>query len=419
MKFALRILWVLCFAAASYAADKPAKPDEDESLQQALAEAGSSNIDFIRALEQHLAKFPKTERRPEIERALLKASIEANDEKRIIDYGERVLARETVELKTLEAITRALLATGDQDRAGRALDYARRYEQGVRDFEKEPAPGRVPAARWRDEIDRGYGCAYVLEARSLAGLGRIAEALEAARKSYSVYPTAESAREIGRMLARSGKDEEAVRYFAEAFAIPDARNRDADRAADRARMGELYRKLKGSEAGLGDVVLEAYDRTTQMIRERELKLKQLDPNAKLTNPMDFTLTGVAGDKLVLSSLKGKVLVMDFWATWCGPCRVQHGLYEQVKARFKDRPEVVFLSINTDEEREAVPDFLAENHWDRKVYYEDGLSVALKITSIPTSILINKRGEIESRMNGFLPDRFVDQLSERIRQALSQ
>src|SRR5690242_7836900 len=105
----LSVAVFFCLSAVSYAADKP---DEDESLRQALSEAGSSDVDFIRALERHLSKFPKSERRPEIERALLKAAIEAKDEKRIVDYGSRVMARETVELKVLEAVTRAMLASG-------------------------------------------------------------------------------------------------------------------------------------------------------------------------------------------------------------------------------------------------------------------------------------------------------------------
>jgi thiol-disulfide isomerase/thioredoxin len=328
-----------------------------------------------------------------------------------------VLARESLDLKTLDAVIRALVAAGDPDHAGRAVEYARRYEQAVRDFEKDKPSGSAPLGQWRDQIDRAYGHAFLLEALGLSVLGRDPEALDLARKSYAVYPAAEAAREIGALLAKSGKDEEAVRFYAEAFAIPDERNNAEARAADRARVGELYRKLKGSEAGLGDLVLQAYDRTAELLHERDIKIAQLDPNARLTNPMDFTLTGIEGGKLALASLKGKVLVLDFWATWCGPCRFQHGLYDQVRARFKDHPEVVFLSINTDDERDLVPEFLAENHWDRKVYFDDGLSNALRISSLPTSILIGKRGEIASRMNGFDPDRFVDQLSERIRRAL--
>jgi thiol-disulfide isomerase/thioredoxin len=415
----LRVLGVLCVSAVMFAADTPPKVDEDEALGRALSEAGSSSVDFIRAVEQHLAKFPKTERRPEIERALLKASIDVKDDARIIKYGEPVLARETVELKTLEAVVRALIATGDRAKAGRALEYAQRYEKGVRDFEKDPPPGGAPRATWREDIDRGYGRSFLLEARVLDVLGRANEALDLARKSYSGYPSAEAAREVADLLAKSGKEEEAVRYYAEAFALPDARALEAGRAGDRARMGALYRKLRGSEAGLGDIVLQAYDRTAEALHEREMRLREVDPNARLTNPMEFTLTGLEGGKLALASLKGKVLVLDFWATWCGPCRAQHQLYEEVKARFKNTPEVVFLSVNTDEERDLVPEFIAEHKWDKKVYFEDGLASVLKIQSIPTSILINKRGEIESRMNGFDPDRFVEQLSERVGQALKQ
>jgi len=412
----LSVAVFLCLSAVSYAADKP---DEDESLRQALSEAGSSDVDFIRALERHLSKFPKSERRPEIERALLKAAIEAKDEKRIVDYGSRVMARETVELKVLEAVTRAMLASGGEELAKQALESAKRYEAGVREFEKDPPSGRAQPGKWREDIDRGLGRAYVLEARALAALGRNQEALETARKSCTVYPAAEPARELARLLVKAGKEEEALRYYAEAFAIPDPRNREAERSADRARLGELYTKLKGSEAGLGDMILEAYDRTSQAMRERELKLRHLDPNARATGPMEFTITGLDGSKLALSSLKGKVVILDFWATWCGPCRVQHGLYEQVKKRFKDRPEVVFLSINTDEDRSVVPEFIQENGWDKKVYFDDGLATALQISSIPTAILINQGGEMESRMNGFVPDRFVEQLSERIAQALEQ
>jgi thiol-disulfide isomerase/thioredoxin len=261
---------------------------------------------------------------------------------------------------------------------------------------------------------------YSLQARAQGNLGRTGEALALAQKSFETYPNAEAAREIGRWLSRTGKEAEAVQWFAYAFTIPDARQDDKTRAADRARLGELYRKLHdGSEKGLGDVVLEAYDKSFAIVTERQMRLSRLDPNSRVTDPMKFTLSGLQGDKLELASLKGKVVVMDFWATWCGPCRVQQPLYEQVRNRFKDRPEVVFLSINTDETRESVAPFIEENRWDKRVYFEDGLGQALQISSIPTAVLINKRGEIHSRMNGFIPERFVEMLSERIEQALAE
>ena len=79
--------------------------------------------------------------------------------------------------------------------------------------------------------------------------------------------------------------------------------------------------------------------------------------------------------------------------------------------------VLFLSISTDEEHALVDSFLKEHHWTNPVYFDDGLARMLRITSIPTTIIVNKRGEISSRMNGFNPDRFVDLLTERIQQAI--
>ena len=89
----------------------------------------------------------------------------------------------------------------------------------------------------------------------------------------------------------------------------------------------------------------------------------------------------------------------------------------MKRRFQNSPDVVFLSVNTDEERELVEPFLKQNNWDSRIYFEDGLARILQISSIPTTIIVDKRGEIFTRMNGYVPERFVDMLTERIKEAL--
>jgi thiol-disulfide isomerase/thioredoxin len=151
--------------------------------------------------------------------------------------------------------------------------------------------------------------------------------------------------------------------------------------------------------------------------ERVAMQRKRDPNSDVSDPMDFTLRGLQGEPLKLSTLRGKVVVLDFWATWCGPCRVQQPLYEEVKEHFAKRDDVIFLNINTDEDQSVVKPFLESNKWNKSVYFEDGLSQLLRVSSIPTTIIIDKQGQIFSRMNGFVPERFVGQLKERIGEAL--
>lgn len=413
--------WLVCCCLLavplSLGQTKQAASDEDQQLQLAISEAGSSMVDLVRALEAHLARFPNSAKLPDIERALVKAAIELRDDRRIILYGERVLARGAPDAVMLERVSRALLGTGDPSVAERALKYSHQYQEAVENISKEGTPSGTDPARFREDVDRALSRALVLQSEAKAALGKNEEAVGLAESAYRAYASEESARQSALALAAAGRDQDAIRRYADAFTIPDTRATDTTRSADRRRMGELYRKVKGTEAGLGDLVLEAYDRTSQIIEERRLMLRGLSPNRDLTNPMEYILTALHGDKLKLASLIGKVVVMDFWATWCGPCRAQHPLYEQVKQRFHDRSDLVFLSIDTDEEHDAVEPFLKEQNWNQAVYFEGGLQALLKVNSIPTTIIVDKRGQVSSRMNGFLPDRFVDMLSERINDAL--
>jgi thiol-disulfide isomerase/thioredoxin len=272
-------------------------------------------------------------------------------------------------------------------------------------------------AQWREELDRGIARALVMQARAKANLGKMDEALVLAQHSYEAFPTAEGAREIGRCLDKMGRFEEAVPHLADAFTIVDARNTDAGRARDRGRMGDMYRKLHGSEKGLGDLLLESYDRTSALVAARRLQLQENDPNARATGVLDFTLTGLQGDPLQLASLKGKTLVLEFWATWCAPCRAMHPLYEEVRRRFRATPAVAFLSVNADDDRSQVAPFLKELGWQEPVWFEDGLTRMLRIVSIPTTVIVDQRGEVVSRINGFTPDHFADQLTQRIQETL--
>jgi thiol-disulfide isomerase/thioredoxin len=420
MKLLYPHIILLSLLAAAPIAAQDLSSAEQESLSKALSEAGNSPIEFVRAIENHLKTYPNSPKKLELERALVKTAIDLNDDRRISQFGEIVLKQEPDNLQILERVTTALLHNGDKGSAERALVHSIHFDEVVKSlyrFDKfDPGAGHEAAKR-KDDFDRAQARAKLMLARSHGLLGHSAEAIQFAQASYSLYPSVEGAREAARWLSAAGKEQESIPYLAAVVAISGLRSTDPDDAGDRVKMAELYRKLHGSDAGLGDVLLKAFDNTSAQFATRRARLREIDPNAQIKDPLRFTLSAPGGEKLQLASLNGKVIVLDFWATWCGPCRQQHPLYDTVKARYKDRDDVVFLSIDTDDDHTLVKPFLEAQKWTQMVYFEDGLSSLLQVSSIPMTVVYNKKGEVVSRMPGFVPERFVEMLAERIDDAL--
>lgn len=392
-----------------------AQETEQQDLQKALAGAQTSPVDLVRALEAHLAKYPNSAQKGEIEKILAKASIDNKDDGRIIKYGIPALESIPDDVLLLDRVAGALLNVGGSDNAEKAIHYARTLEDMI---DKMPPPQGKDIVPRQEERDRAQGRMLLYQARARVIMGQNDEAMRLAIRAFDVYPNEESARAQANILLRMNDERQAIARLADAFAVPDDHVAESQRQDDRLQLGTLYAKLNGSEKGLGDLILSSYDRTSTLVETRRKKLLAMDPNSTLIDPMEFTVTRIDGKKLKLSSFRGKVVVMDFWATWCGPCRVQHPLYEQVKQSFGDRDDVIFLGMNTDEDRSLVDPFLTDQKWDKNTYFDDGLARFFQVSSIPTTLLLDKRGRVASRMNGFLPDSFVEQITARIRETLN-
>jgi thiol-disulfide isomerase/thioredoxin len=350
---------------------------------------------------------------------LARLAVEQRDGARELEYGPMAIDGGSDDPRLLEHVSQALLARDDPESLAKALKYATRLAEKMRDERKsqlesksyEPGQGKH-----LDETDVALRNALVYVSRAQAKLGKNEEALKAADEAWQAYPSLDSALERAYVLERLGRYAEALDATAEAFVIEDDRTTGKDRQRAREQMAGLATKANVSDPSVR--VLPAWDRTRALLDARLQRLREFDPNSTATSPMDFTLSKLDGGRLPLSSMKGKVVVLDFWATWCGPCRIQHPLYEQVKTRFKDNPNVVFLAVNTDEDHSLVKPFLDGQKWSQDVVYEDGLAGYFRVSSIPTTIVLDRSGELKSRMPGFIAERFVEMLSERINSALA-
>lgn len=114
---------------------------------------------------------------------------------------------------------------------------------------------------------------------------------------------------------------------------------------------------------------------------------------------DFTAYDTNGKAVKLSSLKGKVVYVDFWATWCGPCRQQFPAERELHKKFEANPNVVFLLVSTDSKTDPWTAFLDKeklpgtNLWAGDQYAS--IANTYNITGIPRFLLIGKDGKIAS------------------------
>jgi thiol-disulfide isomerase/thioredoxin len=105
--------------------------------------------------------------------------------------------------------------------------------------------------------------------------------------------------------------------------------------------------------------------------------------------------------LQLEQYRGKVVVVDFWASWCVPCRRSFPWMNEMQARYADDGLVV-VAVNVDRDRAAAEKFLAEVPADFRIHYdnEGAVAEAFGVEAMPSSFVIGRDGEIVARHLGF-------------------
>jgi len=108
---------------------------------------------------------------------------------------------------------------------------------------------------------------------------------------------------------------------------------------------------------------------------------------------EFRVKTLAGETFDSASLKGKVVLLDFWATWCGPCRREMPTVDKLHQEFKEK-DLVVLGLNVGEDRETVEKYLkSANVTYRVALVEDaGVVSAFQVSALPTYVIINRDGK---------------------------
>ncbi|MCD0489182.1 TlpA family protein disulfide reductase [Pedobacter sp. MC2016-14] len=238
----------------------------------------------------------------------------------------------------------------------------------------------------------------------------------------------------GKLLFKAGKNDESYQYTSEAY--HSTKNRDTELTENYAFLSSLRGEYEAALPVLAKTVQEGKfeQRYIEEVRKGYAKLNpgkdidayiaglksafigQIKKNVSklMVNEAapNFTVTDVNGKKVSLADFKGKTIVLDFWATWCGPCVASFPAMQMAANRYSNDPNVKFLFIHT-WENVADPltdakNFLAKRDYKFDLYMDTVDPVTkvppaakiFKIDGIPAKFIIDGNGRIRFSISGF-------------------
>lgn len=163
---------------------------------------------------------------------------------------------------------------------------------------------------------------------------------------------------------------------------------------------KIYQKEKKSESGFDEYITSLQqEKYNEMLKElRKSMISETTPS--------FALYNLEGKKVDISELKGKVVVVDFWATWCGPCKASFPGMQKMVNKYKDNPGVQFLFVDTweqaEDKKKNAQDFITNSKYSFEVLMDNDNTVVekFKVEGIPTKVVIDKAGMIRFKSIGF-------------------
>ena len=410
-------LFVPTYVTAAQGSQGKKAESEHDSLA-AILQANHDAVALVRELEDYLERFPHSLHRLRVYRLLFQRSSEIQEFDKALKYGD-LLYRETPEDRTLLLELIGLTQRRGFEKYQRAIEYAQiLVDQAEQMVGEKPASADSRLAPGSPQV-KFAAAAYMIRGHAYQNAGRKRKAEQDFTRSFEWDISSLPAERLGDLALGRGDAKEAMEQYGRAFVIPTDTPDPARRRKLRRKLGVLYASSFGSEEGLGAWLLERYDEWAERLRDRYPSVDR--PNAGVRDPYKFNLERLDGTIFRLEEedegFDGRVLVLEFWASWCGPCRTSGKLVEAVRKKFQLNKDVVFLGLSTDDDKAAAQAFLREERWAVPAAMASGLNDFFDIGAIPTFMVFNRHRRLTFRQEGFAPSKLISTLETKIKEAL--